>query len=146
MSPVYPVHIMPAEWQGNYPHLSKLDRAVWTRFLQAHAQDFSGFAYDVALGGQIIEGLGLDEPTLLGWQYNTACKVDVVAYKDEEIWIIEVKPEAYVSAFGAALAYTMLAEREQFLNQRLVPTIVCQQAHPDVAWCCRQLGINVVTV
>ena len=146
MSPVYPPHIMPAEWKGNYPHLSKLDRAVWDRFLLRYAQDFSGFAYDVALGGQRIEGLELDEPTLLGWQYNTAVKVDVIGYKDEEAWIIEVKPDAYVSAFGAAIAYSMLAERESFINQRLVPTIVCEQAHPDVAWCCRQLGVNLIEI
>lgn len=146
MPPVYPLQILPASWKGNYPHMAKLDRAVWERFLAANAPTFSGFAYDVALGGLVIEGLDLDEPTKLGWQYNTAVKIDAIAFRDDEAWIIEVKPEANVSAFGAALAYTALCEREQFISQRLIPTIICERIQPDVGWVCAQVGVQVFQV
>lgn len=146
MPPVYPINILPNTWKGSYPHMAKLDRAIWERFLTANAATFSGFAYDVALGGRVIEGLDLDDPTKLGWQYNTAVKIDAVAFRDEEAWIIEVKPEANVSAFGAALAYTVLVEREQFISQRLIPTIVCEYIQPDVEWVCQQLSVQVIKV
>ena len=144
--PVYPISILPAEWRGNYPHMAKLDREVWTRFLDRHAAEFSGFAYDVALGGRVIEGLELDEPTKLGWQYNTALKIDAIGFKDEEAWVIEVKPEANVAAFGAALAYTILCEKEQFITQRLIPVIVAEYIHADVAYVCQQLSVTTVQV
>lgn len=146
MSPVYPINIIPATFKGNYPHMSKLDRAVWEKFLTARAAEFTGFAYDVALGGRVVEGLPLDEPTALGWQYNTAVKIDAVAFKDSEAWVIEVKPEAHVSAFGAALAYTLLLEKDATLPQKLIPTIVCEAVQPDVEWVCAQLNIQIVRV
>lgn len=144
--PVYPPSILPSSWKGNYPHMAKLDREVWERFLARYADQFSGFAYDVALGGRIIEGLELDEPTKLGWQYNTALKVDAIGFKDEEAWVIEVKPEANVAAFGAALAYAIICEKEQFITQRILPVIVAAYIHPDVAYVCQQLSILTVQV
>lgn len=146
MPAVYPPQLVPATFRGNYPHMAKLDAAVWARFLDRFAARFLGFFYDVALGGRRLEGMALDEETLLGWQYNTALKIDAVGLTETQAWVIEVRPDATVSALGSALCYTLVAERESAFDRALVPVICCENIQPDVEWTCARLGVTVVKV
>jgi hypothetical protein len=146
MPAVYPPQLLPAGFRGVYPHMARRDTEVWTRFLDAHASEYNGFAYDVAIGGWKIEGLALTEADQLGWQYNTALKVDACGVTAAEVHVIEVRPEATVSALGAALTYTMVLEREEVFALPMRPMVVCLTMQTDVEWACRQLGIEVVKV
>jgi hypothetical protein len=146
MPAVYPPNVLPADFRGHYPHMARRDGEVWVRFLAAPPAEFLGYAYDVAVGGWKLDGLQLNEADLLGWQYNTALKVDVVGLTASEAWVIEVRPEATVSALGAALTYALVLDREQVFDLPLRPVICCQQIQPDVEWACRKLGVTVVRV
>ncbi len=144
MPAIYPPVLVPPTFRGNYPHMAKLDAAVWTRFLDRDGGNFLGFYYDVALGGSKIEGLQLTAEEILGWQYNTALKLDAVGLTDTQAWIIEVRPNATVSALGSALTYTLVAERDQAFPLPLVPVILCETCQPDVEWACKRLGVTVL--
>jgi hypothetical protein len=146
MPAVYPPNVLPADFRGHYPHMARRDGEVWVRFLANQPAPFLGFAYDVAVGGWKLEGLQLAENDLLGWQYNTALKVDAVGLTADEAWVIEVRPEATVSALGAALTYAMVLDREQVFSLPLRPVICCEQIQPDVEWACGKLGVRVVRV
>jgi hypothetical protein len=146
MPPVYPVTLLAPDFRGHFPHMARRDTEVWVRFLAAPPAEFLGYAYDVAVGGWKLEGLELTEPDLLGWQYNTALKVDVVGLTATEAWVIEVRPEATVSALGAALTYAMVLDRETVFDLPLRPVVCCQQMQPDVEWACGKLGVRVVKV
>jgi len=146
MPAVYPPQLVPVSFRGAYPHMAKLDAAVWTRFLDARAPEFLGFAYDVALGGLRVEGLNLSDAEVLGGQYNTALKIDVVGLTASQAWIIEVRPRATVSALGSALTYALVAERDEVFDLELVPVIVCESIQPDVAWACAKVGVTVIRV
>lgn len=146
MPAVYPPEILPATFRGNFPHMARRDDVVWRRFLDAPPVNFLGYAYDVAVGGWKLEGLELAEPELLGWQYNTALKVDAVGLTADEAWVIEVRPDATVSALGAALTYSMVLDREQVFELPLRPVICCENIQPDVEWACGKLGVLVVKV
>lgn len=143
---VYPPEVMPRDWRGNFPHMAKRDAVVWLRFMDRYEENFSGFAYDVAIGGIEIEGLPMDVPDRLGWRYNTALKIDAVGFQDDRAWIIEVRPEATVSALGAALTYALVCERDQVFAVPLLPVIVCETIQADVEWTAAQLHITVVKV
>lgn len=146
MPAVYPPTPLPTTFRGNYPHMAKLDAAVWERFLDRMAAGFESFCYDVALGGRRIEGLELSIEEQLGWQYNTALKIDAVGLTPEQAWIIEVRPNATVSALGSALCYTLVAGRDEVFDRQLVPVICCETMQPDVEWTCGRLGVTVVKV
>ena len=146
MPAVYPPEVLPASFRGNFPHMARRDDVVWRRFLDAPPAAFLGFAYDVAVGGYRLDGLQLAEPELLGWQYNTALKVDAVGLTADEAWVIEVRPEATVSALGAALTYSMVLDREQVFELPLRPVVCCETMQPDVEWACNKLGVLVVKV
>ena len=146
MPSVYPLVLVPASFQGHFPNMAKRDEVVWRRFLAAHAQSYLAFAYDVALGGVVHSLPDADPADVKAWQYKTALKIDVVAIGEKEAWIIEVKPDAHVSAIGACVVYTLVAEREQVFDRPLRAAVVCEYAQPDVQWAAERLGISVIVV
>jgi hypothetical protein len=147
MSPaVYDPEWVPATFRGHYRHMAKRDGEVWERFLAIHAARFDAFAYDVALGGVIFGGMPMEDHEQKGWQYSTALKIDAIGREGDRYWIIEVRPEATVSALGAALTYAMVCQRDAVVPGELLPTVVCQYMQPDVQWACDTLGIQVFTV
>ncbi len=144
--PVYPASWMALVKNGYYPHMAKLDAALWERFLDQYGGNFSAVAYDLALGGFMPdETLGPEEQRL-GYQYSTAMKVDAVLQRAEEVWIVEVKPSGATSAVGAALCYTLLAERDGFSPFPLVPAVVTDIMHPDAKYCAELLNVLIVEV
>jgi len=146
MPPVYPLTLYTPEQQAHYPHMAKRDAEIWGPFIAAHGAEFLAFSYDVALGGVAIDLPTEDEASLRAWRYSTALKIDAVGWQGNQAWIIEVRPDATVSALGAALCYTLVAKREALTQLPLIPAIVCSNIQPDVEWTCAQLGIQVVKV
>lgn len=146
MPAVYPLVLYAVDDPAPWPHMAKRDAEVWTDFLRVHGPDYLAFSYDVALGGRLLEIPDDDESLRLAWQYSTALKIDAVGWMGNQVWIIEVRPDATVSALGAALTYTLVAKREALTELPMVPCIVCRNIQPDVEWTCAQLGIQVIRV
>lgn len=144
MSPVYEVAWKDASERGDYPHMAKHDAAIWERFLEAYAPHFTRFAYDVALGGFTTEGDATDEAQRKGWQYSTAKKIDVVAERPDDCWIIELRPHAGVSALGSALCYEVLAGVDKFTDKPVVAVVVTDRSDPDIRFCANELGVTLI--
>jgi len=144
--PVYPVEWAPVVKSGRYPHMAKLDGAIWERFLDQYGLNFQLAAYDVALGGFLPDEDSGDLAMRKGWQYTTALKIDAVLQREGEIWVVEVKPGGGTAGVGAALCYTILAERDGFSPFPLVPVLVTDRTNPDVLFCADTLGVTVIAV
>ena len=144
--PVYePLVVRPVK-SGHYPHMAKHDAVIWERFLAQYTPRIAGVAYDVALGGMVIDSALGDEATRLGWQYETALKVDAMVLMERDCWIVEVRPRANVSSVGSALCYVEAAKRDGFTTRPLLPVIVTDSASPDIQFCCAQLGVLLIQV
>lgn len=141
---VYPVVFSPPALSGYYPHMSRRDAPLWERYLRKYANQWQGFAYDVALGGLTIEDKDASEAEKLGWRYNTAEKIDVVANRGDEHWLFEVKPNARAGAIGQALCYLLLAQREAWTSLPLVPCVLTDNISPDVRWFAEQVSVQVI--
>ncbi len=146
MPSVYPLTLYAPDQIAHYPHMARRDAEVWERFLRKRGAEFTAFSYDVALGGRVLDLAGGDPDTIRAWQYSTALKIDAVGWMGNQAWIIEVRPEATVGTYGAAVAYTLVFRREQITELPLVPTIVCNAIQLDVLWVCQQTGVQVVQV
>lgn len=144
--PVYPVIFGPPQLLGWYPHMARRDAAIWERYLKQEATGWHGFAYDVALGGQLVNDPEATEAELLGWKFSTAQRIDAVGDRGTEHWIIEVRAQARLGAVGAALGYTMLAMREPWTQLPLVPCIITDNMSPDVRWVAEQFDVTVIIV
>jgi len=141
--PVYPIERLPTDHRGHIPNMAKHDRLIWLRFLDNYADAFESFAYNVALGGPSLPPEQGTEQARLQWQYANSLKVDAVGFRQDDTWIIEVKPSAGVSAIGAALCYAELAQVDRFTDRNLVAVVVTDQATPDIRFCAEQLGVVI---
>jgi len=146
MPTVYPVTLIEPTAQAHYRHMAKRDLALWERFLRLRGADYLAFSYDVALGGLLPQNLGDDPEWLRGYQYATALKIDAVGWQANQAWIIEVRPEATVSAYGSAIVYTLVAQREELTKLPLIPCIVCEAIQIDVQWACQRTGVQVIKI
>ena len=126
--------------------MAKRDGQVWERFLGMMSDRFDAFSYDVALGGVLHDIPGQTPEDAIGYQYSTALKIDAVGRAEDVYWIIEVRPEANVSALGSALTYTMVCERDEVFPGKLLPTVVCNSMQVDCLWAAQKLGIQVIAV
>jgi hypothetical protein len=146
MTVVYPPEWRDATERGDYPHMSKLDGALWERFLDEYAGTFLRFAYDVAVGGFKPESETPNDPLALMWRYSTALKIDALAERTDSLWVIEVKPHAGVSALGAALCYTTLLSLDPVAVKPLMPVVVTDYVSPDIQLCAESLEVLVIAL
>jgi hypothetical protein len=142
--PVFPVVFEPPALTGRYQHMARRDAELWERYLEKFAHLWQGFAYDVALGGLVVEDAASTPEQLKGWQYSTAEKIDVVANRGDEQWIIEVRPNARCDTIGSVLGYLLLAQREPWTTLPLVPCILTENMSPDARWVAEQLNVEVI--
>ena len=143
MPAVYPPVFHPLVVRGHYPHMAKNDVVVWERWLDRHAGEFLAVAYDVAIGGVSIEVDDEQLDVALGFRYSSALRVDALVVNATQAYVCEVRPHATISAFGAALGYTLVARRDGVTEDELQPAIICEAIQTDVRWLCQQLGITV---
>lgn len=143
---VYPVVFQPPALTGDYPHMSRRDAELWERYLRSYAHTWLGFAYDVAIGGLTVEDPTASPEEKLGWTYNTAEKIDVVANRGDEQWLIEVKPNCRLSSIGQALGYLLLAQREPWTPLPLIPAVLTDNVNLDVRWVAEQLNVQLIIV
>lgn len=142
--PVYPLDLEAPALTGRYPQMAKRDADIWERFLSSHGGEFESVAYNVALGGVIPQDEGITEEDRLGWRYVTAKKIDAIAIRPGECWIIEVKPNASLSAIGQVLGYVLLAEQDRFTPLPFFPVIVTDNVDRDVRYVAEQLNISIL--
>lgn len=89
-----------------YYHMLPEDVRIWERFLQRHEEAFPQYYYDVLCGPRVdLSNLDL-EPSMAALAERLLClRLDVMAIRQGEVWIFEVKPNAGLSALGQLLAY-----------------------------------------
>lgn len=91
-----------------YPHLLPADVALWERWLDKHGDFFAAVEYDVHVGGEVVRWSEWSDKFYAMATTLEAKRIDVVGHKPGEIWIVEVKPEAGVSAIGQLVSYRIL--------------------------------------
>lgn len=129
-----------------YPHLLPADVDLWERFIEKHPEFFQQVEYDVHVGGTIdvLEWWTDEDRRNFSW---LACKrIDVVGHKGGKVWLIEVKPEAGLSAIGQLISYRLLYERRFAPTAPLVMCLVTDSLTPDEQWLTSKLGISVFLV
>ena len=95
-----------------YPHMLPADVILWERFLSRHKEEFDRFEYDVHIGK--VKPIYPTSPVNLMKLAEAVSRkrIDVVAWRGEIAFIIEVKPYAGLSALGQLLGYEILYKRE----------------------------------
>lgn len=126
-----------------YPHMSVADTEIWNRYIRANPTAFDSVAYDVAIG----QGAAFDTTAggVLGGNIGRLYqkRVDVIAKKDEWLYLIELKPRASTAAVGQIQAYAAIFERDypEYKNIKLL--IITDSAMPDLDFVAERGGVEV---
>ena len=128
-----------------YPHIAPRDEIIWNKYIDDHPDYFSSVDYDVRVGtGQTIKAKP-HAMTAEEWRAHTQKRIDVVGYKDDLIYIVELKPSASFSAIGQAVSYALLYRAEFNPKGKILPTIITDREILDVRNLCNQQGILYLT-
>jgi hypothetical protein len=131
---------------SSYPHMLPADVLVWERFLDKHAAEFSGFDYDVHVGGEVEREVGWTQEVYTMALSLASKRIDVVGYRGNETWIIEVKPVAGVTAIGQLVMYRDLYIRDFRPDRVIVCALVCENLSLDEKWQLDKLGFKYFVV
>jgi len=143
---VDPVVFEPPALTGRYPNMARHDGALWERYLKVNAHLWRGVCYDIRLGGQDVTDPNATETERYMWRKNTAERIDVVADRGSEHWVIEIRPNAKLGALGSCIGYVLLAQREPWTALPLVPAVLTDNCALDFRWVADQLGVQVIIV
>lgn len=136
----------PPEKLHRYPHMLPADVAIWERYLDTNPFPTARIAYDVHVGTPVSISAD-DPPNIQHMLYQlTTLRIDAVVFLLNETPVIEIKPDAGMSAIGQALAYALLFDRQFPGYAPPVPTILTDTALPDTPWLCDRLGITLLEI
>jgi hypothetical protein len=116
----------------SYPHMGKLEKEIWDRFLMTTNLTFTKIEYDVRVvpGNPPVAPLPPDIQAM--WDALTKLRIDAVGYRRSEIWIFEVKVRAGRSALGQLDAYLYWFRKERNPSVPIQLAIVCKVVDNNV--------------
>ena len=117
---------------AKYPHMKPEDVAVWERFIDNNPQFFDTCDYDVAVGEGAPQSPELPENIQADGKILTQKKIDVVAYQNNMIYLIEVKPICNMRAIGQILAYYDLYTKDHPGQSSPLKMIVCSSIEREL--------------
>jgi len=132
--------------QSKYPHLRPEDIAVWETFIDKYPDYFDSVDYDIRVGEGRIYPRALAGPYLTDMKLLTQMRIDVVAYRDDEVFIIELKPTVNTSALGQVFTYYELYKKEYPEVKKIHKMIIASAEMPDVRRVAETTGIIIILV
>jgi len=128
----------------SYPHMMAEDVAVWTRYLKSPLVRIAEVWYDVHVGKAVEPIVPGDELGARIAAGVTRKRIDVVAAVGGELWVIEIKPIANMTAVGQVISYWCLFVEEFRPHQAVQAVIICDQCDEDIVATCEELGVIVI--
>lgn len=129
-----------------YRHMMPEDVIVWTKFLKNDDVVFDEVWYDLRVGLGIEVDTAQPEWLKRMADYTHRKRIDVVARRGEDYWIIEAKPFAGVVAFGQALYYAEAFKAEYRPPAAVIPCVVTDICDKDVLPVFDSYGVVVFEV
>ena len=129
-----------------YKHMLRDEAELWDRFLETSEIDYLDLLYDVHVGTlpDLPEDTSPEMERLAEAIYRK--RIDVVMETVDEVWIIEVKPRAGMSALGQLLTYSELYEREFSPDKDLHLAVVCERLEQDAEDLLTLHGVDIFVV
>ena len=129
-----------------YPHMVKEEIELWKKFLSKYGKKFDYYAYDVHVGKGVAGTEGLTDPYKYMAIRLSQKRIDVLAYKDGGIYIIELKDIADLQAIGQLQGYKTLYEDDYGKGIVRGLIIVSSSADHDVKRAAEERNIRIMLV
>ena len=122
------------------------DIEIWERFISQTPNAFDKVEYDVHVGDPRDNDEELSPAMERDRQALGKRKIDVVGFRDDVIFIIEIKPNAGASALGQSIMYDFLYTRDYAPQGPTVAMILTDIATPNLADLTLEHNITLIEV
>lgn len=129
-----------------YPHMIKQEVIIWKKFLKLYGYNFTKYRYDVHVGHGIGRIPGYTTILQDMAVRLTQKRIDVVAVRGGETYIIEIKERASMAAIGQVLTYRELYEQRYGLGRISGLVIAAESVDPDIKKVIEKFGIKIFVV
>lgn len=127
----------------SYPGLNTQAAILWRRWLALYEPAFEDFEYNVRVGQGLDPGPGATDALREMWRQVTTKRVDVVAHRLNESWIIEVEPRPGLRTLGQLTGYLHLGPKYLTLRPLLVTAVISEFMGFDMFSSFRSIGALV---
>lgn len=129
-----------------YPHMMPAEVPIWERFLNLHGEYYDAFDYDIHVGKGVGRIPGYSEEQQRQADAVSRKRIDAVGKRGPEVWILEVKPYAGLSAIGQVEGYEILWNLEFPFLRATHKAIVTDRLESDIQTIAEAKGIRVYVV
>ena len=140
------IEIFPFEKRYWYPHMKPADVAIWERFIAKYPTAYERCQYDVPCGSAPQFDTVVSPDTRGDNEILYKKKIDVVAFKGEQIDIIELKPRAGAAAVGQIKLYKKLYVNDYNPPETPRCIIVTDEASVDIHNFAKEEGVQIIVV
>lgn len=134
------------EKRTDYPHMATKDKAIWERFIDQYPDAYKQCQYDFHVGDAPPFNTLHDDGTDLNQDMLYRLRIDVVAGSPLGIDLIEIKPDAGVSAIGQVDNYKTLYLRDEEPTTQVGMILLTDHERPNMAYLCKEKGIKLIVV
>ena len=133
-------------WRGDPQQMLPPDVPLWHLFLDRHAWEFERFYYNVRVGGPDISKIKGDLAIAKCWYASTAKRIDAIAEKKKEIWIIEVASAPYIRAVGQCLTYPFLWNLDPKISKPASMVLLCYYVDADLERVLKHYRVKIIKI
>ncbi|MGH9770091.1 MAG: hypothetical protein ACRD4Q_00075 [Candidatus Acidiferrales bacterium] len=126
-----------------YEGLNASSVALWRQFLGYYADQFSSFDYNVRVGQGIQAPAYLSDAEKQLWKMLTQKRIDVLADRLDETWIIEIVERPGLASIGQLIGYRHLVEEYLPHKPRIVLALLCARLGHDMGLIFQKQGVVV---
>ena len=130
----------------SYPHMSVKDTEIWNRFIDKFPDAYLTCQYDFHIGEPPPFNTIMDNGDDFNQDKLYRLRIDVVAKTGYSICIIELKPNAGVTALGQLEKYAELYKRDENPRLPLDMILITDKEMPNMDYLCKTAGVKLIVV
>lgn len=126
-----------------YPGLNPQSTDLWRTWLKYYETSFESFDYNVRVGQGIAPLASLSDEEKALWKQLTQKRVDVIAHRANQTWILEIQERADLRTLGQLVGYKHLVPEYTAVREVLMLGLICARLGHDMALTLKGNGILV---
>ena len=128
--------------KARYEGLNDQAAALWRQWLKLYQEQFAGFTYNVRVGRGLDPGPNASEEIRKMWHAVTTKRIDVVAHRLDQTWVIEIEPRPGLRTLGQVVGYVHLLPQYHPTRQVIVPALIAGSMGFDMSQVFRAHNIS----
>jgi hypothetical protein len=89
-----------------------MEAFLWTKFLEEHGNEYYNYKYDIHLKKPIKIPEGMPKEYAADAIHLSSLRIDATMETKNEIYVVEIRPDATASAIGNLILYRFLYKME----------------------------------